>query len=84
MHLHSPEKRGFCKCFCPAKTLQNLLYFYNKETRVVFFHFSFRATLSFLLMNALWSEKDKVARNEKRNKLPGFSYYKNIVNFEAF
>ena len=30
------------------------------------------------------SEKDKVARNEKRKKLHGFSYYKNIANFEAF
>ena len=26
----------------------------------------------------------KVARNEKRKKLRGFSYYKNIANFEAF
>ena len=26
----------------------------------------------------------KVARNEKRKKLHGFSYYKNIANFEAF
>ena len=25
--------------------LQNLLYFYNKKTRIVFFRFSFRATL---------------------------------------
>ena len=33
---------------------------------------------------AFISEKDKVARNEKRNKLRGFSYYKNIANFETF
>ena len=33
---------------------------------------------------AFISEKDKVARNEKRKKLHGFSYYKNIANFEAF
>ena len=29
-------------------------------------------------------EKIKVALNEKRKKLRGFSYYKNIANFEAF
>ena len=29
-------------------------------------------------------EKMKVARNEKRKKLRGFSYYKSIANFEAF
>ena len=30
------------------------------------------------------SEKDKVARNDKQKKLHGFSYYKNIANFEEF
>ena len=50
-----------------------------------FFRFSFRATLYFSLMNALvyvdihidqgiHKEKTKVARNEKRKKLRGFSY----------
>ena len=41
-----PTKRvQFCreslprKSFCPAKMLQNLLYFYNKKTRVVFLFF---------------------------------------------
>ena len=29
-------------------------------------------------------EKIKVAQNEKRKKLRGFSYYKNIAHFEAF
>ena len=29
-------------------------------------------------------EKSKVARNEKRKKLYGFSYTYNIANFEAF
>ena len=33
---------------------------------------------------AFISEKHKVARNEKRKKKYGFSYYKNILNFEAF
>ena len=74
---HSPEIRGFCYSFCPAKMLQNLLYFYNKKSCVVFFVFHFEQ-LSFI------SETDKVARNEKRKKLHGFSYCKNIANFEAF
>jgi hypothetical protein len=39
--LHPPEIRGFCSSFCPAKTHQNLLYFYNKKTHVVFFVFHF-------------------------------------------
>ena len=34
--------------------------------------------------SAFISEKIKVARNEKRNKLHVFSYFKNIANFEAF
>ena len=33
---------------------------------------------------AFISEKHKVSRNEKRKKLHGFSYYRNIANFEAF
>ena len=56
-----------------------------------FFRFSFRATLSFTLMNALVYvgidqsiDKLKVAGNEKRKKLLGFSVSINIVNFEAF
>ena len=28
--------------------------------------------------------KSKVARNEKQKKLRGFSYYKNMANFEVF
>ena len=33
---------------------------------------------------ALIREKHKVAQNEKRKKLPVFSYSKNLANFEAF
>ena len=33
---------------------------------------------------AFIKEKYRVARNEKRKKLHGFSYDKNIANFEAF
>ena len=54
------------------------LYFYNKKTHVVFFVFHFEQ-LSFIP-----NEKNKVAQNEKRKKLHGFSYYKKIANFEAF
>ena len=61
--------------------LQNFLYLYKKKTHVVFFHFSFQATFTF---RAFIKGKMKVARNEKRKKLLGFSFYINIWNFEAF
>ena len=57
--------------------------FYVQENPHSFFRFSFRATLYFYLMNALvyvdiaqgiHKGKSKVARNEKRKKLRGFSY----------
>ena len=63
--------------------LQSLLYFMYQKTCVVFFCFSFRATLYFYLINALvyvdidqdiHKGKSKVARNKKRKKLHGFSY----------
>ena len=56
--------------------------FYVSENPCSFFRFSFRATLYFYLMNALvyvnidqgiHEVKYKVARNEKRKKLHGFS-----------
>ena len=59
----------------PSETLQNLPYFMYKKTHVVFFRFSFRATLYFYIMNALvYVDIDilKVARNEKKNKYMGF------------
>ena len=65
----------------------------EKENPSSFFRFSFRATLSFTLMNALvyvdidqgiHKGKMKVALNEKRKKLCGFSFSINIANFEAF
>ena len=42
-----------------------------KKTHVAFFRFSFHKV------------KYKVARNEKRKKLRGFSYTQNMANFEA-
>ena len=38
---------------CSSETLQNLLYFMYQKAHVVFFCFSFHATLYFYLMNAL-------------------------------
>ena len=51
--LHSSEIRGLCLIKWPGKTLQNLLYFIYTKAQISFFHFSFRATLYFYLMNAL-------------------------------
>ena len=65
----------------------------EKENLCSFFRFSFRATFIFSLMNALvyvdidqgiYKGKIKVALNEKRKKLCGFSFSINIANFEAF
>ena len=50
---HSSEIRGLRSTKCSSETLQNLLYFMHKKTHVVFFRFSFRATLYFYLINAL-------------------------------
>ena len=67
--------------------------FMEKENPSSFFLFSFRATLSFTFINALVYDdidqgihrvKLKVALNEKRKKLLGFSFSINIANFEAF
>ena len=67
--------------------------FVEKENPSSFFCFSFGATLSFTFINALvyvdidqgiHKEKMKVALNEKRKKLHGFSFSTNIANFEAF
>ena len=67
--------------------------FMEKENPCSFFRFSFRATFIFPLMNALvyvdidqgiHKGKMKVALNEKRKKLRGFSFSINIANFEAF
>ena len=53
-----------------------------------FLRFSFRATLDFLTVDALVyvydSQKSKATQNEKKKKKFGFSYFKNMANFEAF
>ena len=61
----------------PGKTLQNLPYFIYTKTQNCFFHFSLRAILFLLLMNALvyvdidqgiHLGKNKVEQNEKCKK----------------
>ena len=51
--LHSSQFRSLCSMKSSSEMLQNLLYVIYKKTHVVFFHFSFCATLYFYLMNAL-------------------------------
>ena len=68
--------------------LQNLLCLWKKKTHVVFFVLHLEQ-LSFALVyvdidQGIHKGKMKVALNEKRNKLHGFSFSINIANFEAF
>ena len=59
----------------------------EKENPYSFFRFSFRTTLNFPYVNidqGIHKGKMKVALNEKRKKLHGFSFSINIANFEAF
>ena len=69
--LHSSKIRGLRSMKCSSKTLQNLLYFMYKKTHVVFFRFSFCATLLYPFVDidqGIYKGKSKVARNEKRKK----------------
>ena len=61
---------------CSSETLQNLLYFIYKKTHVVFFVFYFVQLYIFPydIDQGIHKGKSKVARNEKRKKLRGFSY----------
>ena len=82
--VHSSEIRGLCLMKCPSKTLQNLLYFIHTKTQSCFFHFSFRATLFFPLMNALClcrnrprhSLGEKIKLHEMKKATLGFRMYK--------
>ena len=74
--------------------LQNLLCLWKKKTHVhVGFFVFISSNFHFPLTNALvyvnidqgiYKGKMKVALNEKRKKLHGFSFSINIANFEAF
>ena len=72
--------------------LPNQLYFWNKKTQIGFF-FHFDQHLNLLKWMALFyvdldhgihCNRCKVARNENMNKKIGFSYSKNMANFEIF
>ena len=72
--------------------LQNLLCLWKKKTHVVFFVFHLEQ-LSFSpyecpglchIDQGIHKVKLKVALNEKRKKLHGFSFSINMANFEAF
>ena len=81
------------------KTLQNLQYFWNKKTQILF-SFSFlqqlwicnsrcpevyvNIELEWVIEQEIHCYKSNVARNEKQQKDIGFSYSKNVANFEAF
>ena len=80
---HYSEIRGLCLMKWPSKMLQNLAYFWNMKTRAqLYLGFSFFISSCFIfsLMNALFYMLTKW----KTQKPPGFSYSKNMVNFEAF
>ena len=87
----SSEKRGLCSTFRPREMLQNFLCLWIKKMQVVLLCFSFRATLSSTLMNALvyvdihqGIYKGKTQSCLKWKKPVGFSFSINIANFEAF
>ena len=68
-----------------SETLQNLPYLWNKKTQIVYYVFHILATLDFFKVNALVY----VDRNPNPNLLEmknpfGFSYSKNMANFEVF
>ena len=74
--VHSSEMRGLRSTKCSSETLQNLLYFMYKKTHVVFFRFSFRATLYFYLMNALvYVDIDQHEMKNEKNYM-GFLIHK--------
>ena len=89
-HLCHTSKINVLCSSLNSKEMLHFLYLYKKKTEVVFFVFHFKQ-LSFLtyecyvnIDQGIHKGKMKVAQNEKRKKLLGFSFYINIGNFEAF
>ena len=87
------RKKRFALNFLTKRNASKFAMFMEKENPCSFFHFSFQVTLSLTFINALiyvdidqgiHKGKMKVALNEKRKKLHGFSFSINIANFEAF
>ena len=66
---------------CSTKTLQNLPYFWNTKTHIVF---SFFISCYFIFFPRALIREKNVAWNKKRKTLRGFLYSKNMANFEAF
>ena len=93
-HDNSSEIRILCSMKCSRKTLQNLLYFMHKKTLVVFFSFFISCNFIFLPYECpglCWHRPEhslgknmKLHEMKNEKKLRGFSYYKNMANFEAF
>ena len=96
-HMHSSEIRGLCLMKCSSKMLQNLPYFWNTKTHVVFLFFISCYVLYFFYNECpglcehrpqadiqSFGGKNKVAQTENWKKKLGFLYSKNMANFEAF
>ena len=88
--LHKKEVFGQLN---PLMKFFKIWYVYGKRKTTQFFSFFISSNFHFPLMNVLvyvnidqgiYNGKMKVARNEKRKKLCGFSFSINIPNFKAF
>ena len=90
MRLHSSEKKRFLLDEMFHQNASKFAIFLEYENPHSFF--SFCATLCFSLINALVYGRPEHSLGEeiqyqemvKRKKLCGFSYSKNMANFEAF
>ena len=88
--LHKKEVFGQLN---PLEKCFKIWYVYGKRKPTWFFSFFISSNFHFTLINArvyvdidqgIHKGKMKVARNEKRKKLCGFSFSINIPNFEEF
>ena len=69
-----------------SKMNQNLPYYWNTKTHVVFFHFISCYFIFFpdIDQGIHWGEKLSRTKNETRKKLSVFLYSKNMANFKVF
>ena len=87
---HSSEIRGLCLMKWPSETLQNLPYFWNMKTHVVFFIFILCYFIFFpnecpgLCRHRPGHPLLQIQSCSKWKILFGFFYSKNMANFEAF
>ena len=93
--FHSSEIRGLCLMKSSREMGQNLPYFRNMKPQIFFcFVFQFKQLWLFnsrcpvlcrhYIDQGIHYGKNVEARNEKWKKLYGFSYSKNMPNFEGF